>query len=103
MKYFLQLRTQAIAGDKFLNWATLEVNLVQKLGRRLPKDVSEAAFALRSMLTEVHSAVDAIFATHHVVTLHELEAMVLRSSTQFERCSCFAEVCGRAEPALMLP
>ena len=92
LQFFLQLRTQSITDGRFLNWAEFESRLVQKFGRRLPKDVSEAALGLRAMLTEVHSAVDAIFATHHVVTLFELESLVLRSSTQFEAYSSFDEV-----------
>ena len=79
-------------GTRFLEWGILTRELHQVFGHRTPHEVSHAINALQRMLLEVNSAIDAVIATHHVLTLHELEERVLRSSHSFEGVERFDDL-----------
>ena len=44
---------------------------------------------LQRMVAEVNSTVDAIIATHHMISLHELEQLLLASNRSFEGIGSF--------------
>ena len=76
----------------FLSWPALEKELSKIWPRHPPKEVSEALFGLRTMLTEVNTTVSIVFSTHHLVTLHDLEKLVLSTNKTFEAVSSFDEL-----------
>ena len=57
-----------------------------------PKEVAEAIFGLRTMVTEVNTSIQVVFSTHHLVTLHDLERLVLTTNKTFESVSKFDDL-----------
>ena len=93
---FQTCRVAATAnGTQFLDWNHLVSHLHQRLGTHpmSPRsDVREYLHALQRVLQEVSSAIDAVIATHHVVSLHELEQLVLSTSDAFKERASFGEL-----------
>lgn len=63
-----------------------------KFKQGIPKAVSEALFTLSRIVQEVGNAIQVVFATAHVVTLHEPEAQIRRSNTNFVGVRSFDEL-----------
>ena len=86
-------RQQLLSDGLFLDIAALEYAVRRHFGDRLPHEVSEALGGLQRVMASVNSALAAAFATHHLLTLRDLEAWVLWSSRDFEGAASFAELC----------
>ena len=90
LAHFQAARLAATAnGTKFLDMAVLTSQLHQRFTSRLPSEVFQAVNALQRMLQEVSSSIDAAIATHHVLTLHDLQALVLSSNDAFKDAASF--------------
>ena len=91
---FNAFRQRLLAGGKFLDLVALDQALRRHFGerQRLPTEVHEALGGLQRMMASVSSALTVAFATHHVLTLRDLEAWVLGSSRDFDGVSSFSQL-----------
>ena len=89
---FNVFRQRLLAEGRFLDVTTLEQTLRRHYGNRLPAEIHEALGGLQRMMASVSSALTMAFATHHILTLRDLEAWVLSSSRDFDGVSSFAQL-----------
>ena len=86
-------RQRLLQDGHYLDIVALDEALRRHFRGRLPKEVGDGLGGLERMLTSVNSALMAAFATHHMLTLRDLEAWVLRSTRDFEGVASFAQLC----------
>ena len=84
---------QQLLKDGYLDMVALEHALRQHFGTRLPKEVSDALGGLQRVMSSVNSALTAAFATHHFLTMRDLEALVIMSSRDFQGVASFVQLC----------
>ena len=90
---FNAARQHLLTEGLFLDMAALEHAQRRHFGDLLPNEVSDALGGLQRVLASVNSALTTAFATHHLLTLRDLEAWVLWSSRDFQGAASFAELC----------
>ena len=86
-------RQHLLADGKYLDFFALEKALRRALGESLPREVNDALGGLKRMMASVNSALNVIFATHHILTLRDIASWVLTSSRDFQGCSTFEQLC----------
>ena len=85
-------RQKLLAQGAYLDLAALEQAQQRAYGGRLPSEIVDALGGLSRIMASTNSAVSTIFATHHVVTLRDIEAWVLSSSRDFAGLACFDQL-----------
>ena len=86
-------RQRLLAQGAYLDFAALEQAQHRAYGGgSLPQEVVEALGGLSRIMASINTAVSTIFATHHIVTLRDIEAWVLSSSRDFAGLACFDQL-----------
>jgi hypothetical protein len=89
---FSQTRQQLLSGkNSYLDYCQLH-NLLQQKQKHRPKEVGEAMHALQRVLAAVNTAVAAALGTHNLLTLADLERLVLAGSRDFEGVGSFEQL-----------
>ena len=92
MLAFSQARQQLLSGkNSYLDFCQLH-NLLQQMQKHRPKEVAEAMHALQRVLAAVNTAVAAALGTHNLLTLADLERLVLAGSRDFEGVGSFEQL-----------
>ena len=91
---FNGFRQRLLSEGNFLDLVSLEQALRRYYGerQRLPAEIHEALGGVQRMMASVSSALTVAFATHHVLTLRDLESWVLTSSRDFDGVASFAQL-----------
>ena len=91
--HFQASRLSATAnGEHFMDWSELMRQLHVRLGPHTylwPHEVNQALNALQRVMQEVSTILDGVLATHHVITLHELDGLVMNMTNSFREVDSF--------------
>ena len=92
LAHFQATRSFFIA-QGYLNFSAFQATLLAQYHNHLPHDVAEALRGLQRMSSSVNSSISVCLATHHCLTLKDVEAWILESCNDFRGLSSFDQIC----------
>ena len=93
IRCFQRFRRQIIQEEHFLNYKELESRLHEEFGetRTWSKRLVDACNGIRRMLASIELSIDAAIATHQILTLHDLQSMIMENK-DFKELDSFENV-----------